>query len=80
MLTVTKTKEFSRWFARLRDRTAQLRVAAWIAKVRSGNLGDVRPVGQGISEHRMHIGPGYRIYFMQREKAKAIAAKWEQRE
>lgn len=53
---------FRRWFSRL-DTPAATRVAVAIERMTEGNLGDVRPVGEGVSERRIHFGPGYRVYF-----------------
>jgi putative addiction module killer protein len=61
------TPVFEKWFERLRDRNAAARVQARIDRAESGNLGDCKPVGEGISEMRIYYGPGYRLYFLQRE-------------
>ena len=53
---------FRKWFQRLSAAAAD-RVARAIRRMEQGNLGDVRPIGAGLSEHRIHVGPGYRIYF-----------------
>lgn len=66
MIEVRQTERFAKWFARLRDRTARARIQARIDRARFGNLGDVRPVGSGVSEMRIDVGPGYRLYFVQR--------------
>jgi putative addiction module killer protein len=60
------TPVFDRWFERLRDRRAAARVQARIDRAESGNLGDCKPVGEGVSEMRIDHGPGYRLYFLQR--------------
>ena len=57
---------FDRWFERLRDRRAAARIQARIDRAESGNLGDSRPVGEGVSEMRVDYGPGYRVYYVQR--------------
>lgn len=54
--------------ADLRDRAARARIAARIDRLAFGNPGDVAPVGDGVSELRIHCGPGYRVYFVQRGK------------
>jgi putative addiction module killer protein len=59
-------------FARLRDRQARARIDARIRRLSLGNPGDVRPVGEGISELRIDYGPGYRVYFVQRGKTVVI--------
>lgn len=53
---------FREWFATLKDRAAQMRIDARLVRLRSGNLGDVKAVGEGVSELRIDYGPGYRLY------------------
>jgi putative addiction module killer protein len=65
-IEIRQTEQFIKWFARLKDRKARARIAIRIRRVSLGNLGDVKPVGGGISELRIDYGPGYRIYFTQR--------------
>lgn len=65
MVEVIKTATFDRWLASLRDRQARARVQAHILRLSLGNPGDVRAVGEGVSEMRVDHGPGYRVYFMQ---------------
>ena len=60
------TPVFDTWFRRLRDRHAAARIQARIDRAESGNLGDCKPVGEGVSEMRVDVGPGYRVYFLQR--------------
>ncbi len=55
---------FEDWFDKL-DTTAALKVRTALARIETGNLGDVKPVGQGVSERRITFGPGYRVYFGQ---------------
>ena len=55
-----------KWFKKLKDRRARAKIAIRIRRVSLGNLGDVKPVGEGISELRIDHGPGYRVYFTQR--------------
>ena len=64
--TVLTTEIFDTWFAELRDRQAAARIKMRIGRVELGNFGDCEPVGEGVSEMRIHRGPGYRVYFMQR--------------
>ena len=69
MFTIKITDEFDIWLDGLRDRKAQRRIAARLRKLSFGLFGDVKPVGEGVTEAREHFGPGYRIYFTRRGKA-----------
>lgn len=66
MLEVRQTNVYSAWFADLRDRTAKVRIDIRIRRLSLGNAGDVKPVGDGVSELRVDHGPGYRVYFVQK--------------
>ena len=66
MIEVRQTEMYAEWFETLRDRQARTRIDLRIRRLSLGNPGDVKPVGQGISELRIDYGPGYRIYFVQR--------------
>ena len=66
MLEVRETAAFAEWFANLRDRTAKARVSIRIRRLSLGNPGDVKSVGEGVSELRVDYGPGYRVYFVQK--------------
>jgi putative addiction module killer protein len=68
MLEVIQSETYRKWETGLRDRKTRAFIAAKVDKLRYGIMGDIRPVGQGISELRIHYGPGYRIYFQQRGK------------
>ena len=57
---------FEKWLDELNDQRAIARVLARLARVRLGNLGDCKPVGEGVSELRVDYGPGYRVYFGQK--------------
>jgi putative addiction module killer protein len=63
VIEIRKTDVFSAWLDRLRDVKARARVQARIERFATGNAGDAKPVGEGISELRIDYGPGYRVYF-----------------
>jgi len=65
MIEIRQTEVYYRWFDGLRDRQARARINARIRRLSLGNPGDVRPVGEGVSELRIDYGPGYRVYFVQ---------------
>jgi putative addiction module killer protein len=69
MVEVRITDVFADWLSRLRDRQAKARIEIRIRRLTLGNPGDVKPVGEGVSEMRIDHGPGYRIYFLQRGEA-----------
>jgi len=64
--TIHTTETFDDWYAGLRDKQAEKRIQARIRRAELGNFGDFAPVGEGVSEMRIHYGPGYRVYFAQR--------------
>ncbi|QXL84636.1 type II toxin-antitoxin system RelE/ParE family toxin [Comamonas sp. NLF-1-9] len=66
MLVIHTTETFDRWFESLRDRRAAQRIQARIDRAEDGNFGDCEPIGEGVSEMRIHHGPGYRVYFVGR--------------
>lgn len=72
MPAIFTTPVFDRPFERLRDRRAAARVQARIDRAESGNLGDCRPVGEGVSEMRIDYGPGYRVYFFLQRGAEVV--------
>ena len=72
MLEIRQTEVYSRWFRRLRDRQARVRIDIRIRRLALGNPGDVKPVGEGVSEIRIDHGPGYRVYFIQQGNAVVV--------
>jgi putative addiction module killer protein len=60
---IRQTERYAEWFEGLRDRQARARIDARIRRLGLGNAGDAMPVGEGVSELRIHYGPGYRVYF-----------------
>lgn len=66
MIEIRKTELFANWLDSLQDIQARARVLVRIERLASGNSGDVKPVGEGVSEMRINYGPGYRVYFIQR--------------
>jgi len=64
MVEVFRSGTFDRWFSQLKDQRAVARVLVRINRLAAGNPGDVKPVGQGVSELRIPYGPGYRIYYL----------------
>jgi len=72
MLEVRTTEVFDRWFAGLHDRAARARIKVRIDRLQLGNAGDAKPVGEGISEMRIHYGPDYHVYFVQQGKELVI--------
>ena len=66
MITVRETDTFSKWFTALKDRKARARIQTRIDRLQLGLYGDVKPIGEGVSELRIDYGPGYRVYFVQR--------------
>ena len=66
MFIVRQTEQFQNWLDGLRDKIAQVRIAARIRYAEAGNLGDWSPIEGGVSEMRLDIGPGYRLYFTRR--------------
>jgi putative addiction module killer protein len=65
-MEIRKTDEFSNWLDGLRDLRARARIQVRIERLALGNPGDAQPVGEGVSELRIHFGPGYRVYYKQR--------------
>ena len=66
MLEIIQSTTFSRWLAKLKDRSAIMRINARIRRVaETGNFGDAKPVRDGVNEIRIDYGPGYRLYYLQ---------------
>jgi putative addiction module killer protein len=68
MIDAQKTEEFDDWLSALKDYKAVAKIAARVERLALGNPGDVKPVGEGISEMRIPYGPGYRVYYAQAGK------------
>lgn len=66
MPAIEQTEQFSHWLTDLRDLKAKAKILVRIDRLEMGNPGDVAPVGNGISEMRIHYGPGYRVYYANR--------------
>ena len=64
MIEVRQTATFASWLEELRDANALARILTRIRRLELGNPGDVRPIGEGLSELRIPYGPGYRLYFI----------------
>jgi putative addiction module killer protein len=65
-MEIWQSGTFRKWESRLKDRRARVIITSRIARLVEGLPGDVEPVGEGISELRIHYGPGFRVYFQQR--------------
>ena len=66
MIEVRQTAVYAEWFAGLRDRQAKTRIDIRVRRLSLGNAGDVKPVGEGVSELRIPYGSGYRVYFVRK--------------
>lgn len=66
MIEVRRTAIFDDWLTRLRDTQARAQIVGRLRRLSHGNFGDTKPVGDGLSEMRIHSGPGYRVYFVRR--------------
>lgn len=67
MIDFEQSTEFANWLMGLKDKTGKVRVVARLRAAELGNFGDCEPVGEGVSEMRVHYGPGYRIYFTRKD-------------
>ena len=63
MVEIRQTEVFSNWLRKLSDQNARAHIQIRIRRLSLGNFGDVKPVGEGVSELRIDYGPGYRVYF-----------------
>lgn len=72
MRSIRMTETFEAWLAGLRDSHARVRIQLRIDRAELGNYGDCEPVGEGVSEMRIHHGPGYRVYFIERGQTVTI--------
>lgn len=68
MLSFLRSDEFDAWLSGLKDKIGRARIAHRIRSTEHGNFGDCEPVGEGVFEMRIHVGPGYRAYFKRRAK------------
>lgn len=72
MYQLRETEVFGKWLRALRDMRAKARIVARLESARLGNLGDARSVGGGVSEMRVDVGAGYRVYFTRRQRVVVI--------
>ncbi|WP_435627274.1 type II toxin-antitoxin system RelE/ParE family toxin [Candidatus Ferrigenium straubiae] len=72
MIEIRKTEKYAQWLDGLRNINARARIQARIERLATGNAGDVKPVGEGVSELRIDYGPGYRVYFTKRGRELVI--------
>ncbi|GAB4293261.1 MAG: type II toxin-antitoxin system RelE/ParE family toxin [Thiohalomonadaceae bacterium] len=72
MMEIRKTDVYARWLDGLRDIRARARVLARVERLAAGHAGDAEPVGEGVSELRIHYGPGYRVYYKQQGRELVI--------
>lgn len=63
MFEIRKTTRYSEWIDGLQDHRGRARILARVERLASGHAGDMKPVGEGVSELRIDVGPGYRVYF-----------------
>ena len=72
MFEIRKTENFAKWINGLNDIRARARILVRIERLAVGNPGDVKPVGEGISELRINYGPGYRVYYKKQDRTVII--------
>ena len=68
-IEIKQTETYRKWEARLRDERVRVLITARLTRLAYGLAGDVKPVGHGVSELRIHYGPGYRVYFRKQGNA-----------
>lgn len=66
MNIISRTPTFDTWFATVNDPIAKARITRRLQQAESGNFGDCEPIGEGVSEMRIHVGAGWRVYFVRR--------------
>ncbi|GJE43826.1 type II toxin-antitoxin system RelE/ParE family toxin [Methylobacterium soli] len=71
-MQIEKTDDFDTWIGGLRDIAGRARILKRIDRFANGNPGDVEPVGDGVSEMRIDVGPGYRVYFVERVRGEIV--------
>lgn len=71
-IEIGQTDVYARWYAKLRDRRARFHIDARIRRLAMGHAGDARAVGKGVSELRIDLGPGYRVYFTRRGRTLVV--------
>lgn len=69
MFELKQTETFRKWRLQLRDNRVRALIAARLDRLALGHAGDAEPIGEGVSELRIHYGPGYRVYFQKRASA-----------
>ena len=72
MVEIRKTETFAKWLDGLDDIRARARILVRIERLVAGNPGDVKPVGEGVSELRIDYGPGYRVYYKKQGRSVVI--------
>ena len=72
LVEIRKTETFAKWLDDLDDIRARARILVRIERLASGNPGDVKPVGEGVSELRIDYGPGYRVYYKKQGRTVVI--------
>lgn len=71
-MKIIQSETFGKWFSKLKDKVSKVIIASRIHRLSEGLFGDVKSVGEAVSELRIHYGPGYRVYFTIREDSLVI--------